>query len=231
MNIVKHDTAKVHALKDGRPLCGGGCGAKSVKWQNDFGPVNCERCLEIQENQRPMQTKMTEIDAAAKLYADAHEDLTNIITTLNSEIDAIKQAALKDIKRAVAKVAEREAAVVALIDDNRNLFVKPKSVVFHNVRVGLRKGSGGIDWADDAAVVANIRQHFPKMFSALVKVTEKPLAKALSNLEDDQLKQLGCTVEDSIDLPYVSRTDSEVDKIVDALLKGVAEATEEKEAA
>lgn len=43
--LVKHSQAKVHVIRDGRPLCGGGNGGKSVRqWQEDIGPANCRAC-------------------------------------------------------------------------------------------------------------------------------------------------------------------------------------------
>lgn len=39
---------KVHVIHEGRPLCGGGNGAKTARaWQEDIGPVNCGKCLVI----------------------------------------------------------------------------------------------------------------------------------------------------------------------------------------
>lgn len=38
---------KVHVLIDGRPACGGGCGARLAQWQQVLLEVNCERCRAI----------------------------------------------------------------------------------------------------------------------------------------------------------------------------------------
>jgi hypothetical protein len=46
--MAKTARTKVHLVVDGRPLCGGGNGAKTVRvWQSDIGPANCVACLII----------------------------------------------------------------------------------------------------------------------------------------------------------------------------------------
>jgi hypothetical protein len=46
--LVKSDWNKVHASADGlRPICGGGRGARAVRWQHDIGPANCLRCQHL----------------------------------------------------------------------------------------------------------------------------------------------------------------------------------------
>lgn len=46
--MAKTARTKVHLVVDGRPLCGGGNGAKASRsWQIDIGPANCAACLAI----------------------------------------------------------------------------------------------------------------------------------------------------------------------------------------
>jgi hypothetical protein len=41
---------KVHEIRNGRPLCGGGRGGKSIlHWQEDIGPANCGACKRLLE--------------------------------------------------------------------------------------------------------------------------------------------------------------------------------------
>jgi hypothetical protein len=52
----------------------------------------------------------------------------------------------------------------------------------------------------------------------LIKITKKPIAKALADLDVSDLKRIGCRVEATGDIVVIASTDSEVDKLVKALL-------------
>ena len=58
----------------------------------------------------------------------------------------------------------------------------------------------------------------PKRLKDLVKITETPIKSALSKLSGDELKRLGVTVEDAGDEVTIKPLDSDIDKIVAALL-------------
>jgi hypothetical protein len=179
------------------------------------------------------EISLATIESQAKAYSQERIRLASLVTILNAQLEAIKRKALPAIKRAVAAAAEERSKLGALVDTSHHLFVKPKTVVFHGIKVGLRKGSGGIDWEDDAKVVALIKKHFSKTEAELlIKTTEKPIAKSLSGLDVADLKKLGCTVEDTGDVVVITAVDGEVDKIVNALLKDATEETApEQEAA
>jgi hypothetical protein len=36
-----------------RPLCGGGCGGRSVQWQQEIGPADCAACAKIVQGRNP----------------------------------------------------------------------------------------------------------------------------------------------------------------------------------
>lgn len=182
--------------------------------------------------QNPMQTTMTDIQKAALEYADERNALEEIVEALNHKIEALRLEALRPIKRAVARSAEKRAALGALIDANRSLFDRPRTVIFHGIKLGLRKGAGAVDWEDDARTVDLIRQHFSKSEAArLIKTTEKPKAKELLELDASDLRKIGCTLEETGDVIVISAVDSEVDKIVAALLKSATDEAEESAAA
>jgi hypothetical protein len=175
------------------------------------------------------ETSLATIEQAAKAYAEKRDTLCSMVTLLNQQIETLKKHALRDIKRAVNQAAEKKSDLSNLVDSARHLFIKPRTVVFHGIKVGLRKGSGGIDWQDDARVVELIKKHFPKaQAELLIKTTEKPIAKALQDLDIADLKKIGCTIDDTGDLIVIAPVDSNVDKLVEALLK---DATEEAEQA
>ena len=167
---------------------------------------------------------LADIESSTKRFADARETVGGYVSALDQQIEAFKRAAMPDIKRAVARAIERQAELKALLESSPGLFEKPRTQMFHGIKVGFRKGTGGIDWADNEQTVKLIRKHFPDATAEVyIRKTEAPIAKALAELDVATLKKLGCTVEDTGDVVVIKATDSEIEKTVNALLKGAAE--------
>lgn len=174
---------------------------------------------------------LNNIETLARRLADVREELTAIIGRLQLKQEALLQEQLPAIKRCVSHAAARHAVLHTGIDGSRELFAKPRTQIFHGLKVGLRKGSGGIDWEDSDAVVARIEKRFPKaQAELLIRTTKKPIAKALADLDIADLKSIGCTIEDTGDMVVIKPVDDAVDKIVNSLLKGAVDEAQ-KEAA
>jgi len=173
---------------------------------------------------------LSQIESAAYKYSRARADLAELMQILQDQIAAIRRTHLSGIKSAVGKASKQHAELKALLDAHPESFEKPKSQVFHNIKVGYRKGSGGISFADPDQVVELIDKHLADLADTLVKTVRTPIKKALENLDVAQLKKIGCTVEGTADVAFIKPVDGEVEKAVNALLK---DATDEagKEAA
>lgn len=170
-----------------------------------------------------MTVSMSAIEARAKLLADAREKLSGLAGELQAGIDALTRNALPELKRAVNKAKEHQEALLALVDQAPDLFVRPKSVVFHGVKVGYQKSKGKIEFDDAEAVVRLIKKYFPEQADVLISVSEKPAKEALANLTAGDLKRLGVQVTSDGEVVFVKFTDTAVDKMVDALLSNAAE--------
>jgi hypothetical protein len=168
-------------------------------------------------------TTLADIEAQARRLADARGVLAQTLQELNDEIEALKRACLPAIKRHVAKASEVSAQLLELIDSAPELFVRPKSVIFHGLRLGYRKEAGKIEWDDPDRVVELIRKHCEEQFDTLVKATYRPIKDALADLPASELKKLGVRVGEDGDVVFVKPVDSAVDKMVDALLKDATE--------
>lgn len=162
-----------------------------------------------------------EIEISAKVYAQARGELTDKVAELNEEIEALKRKRMPVIRRKVQVAIEAREELVALVDSGRDLFQRPRTRTFHGIKVGLAKARGKVSWDDAAAVIARIRKLLPDQAELLIKVTETPRKKALVDLPGADLKRLGVTVAEAGDEVVVKATDTEIDKMVDALL-GVA---------
>jgi phage host-nuclease inhibitor protein Gam len=167
-----------------------------------------------------------EIEKATQAYAETRASLVALVTELNDEINMAKRGKVSAIRRAVNRTAEKHDALMAMLKDNQVLFAKPKTRVLHGVKVGFKKQPGAIEIADEAATLARIKKMFDEdaaTLALLIKTTEKPVKDALGNLSGDQLKKLGVKVTSDTDKAIINPVDSEVDKIVDALLAGATE--------
>jgi hypothetical protein len=163
-------------------------------------------------------TTLNDIEARAKAYAEQRARLAELVTALDDGLKALKKDHLPGIKRALARAAEKHAELQALIEDAPGLFVKPRTVILHGVKIGYAKAKGVIEVADRARTVALIKRLFPDQAETLLIVDEKPNKTALAQLQVADLKRLGCTVSDSGDVIVIKAVDSEVDRMVDALL-------------
>ena len=179
-------------------------------------------------NSTSPEINLATIELAAKQYASDRGDLAQAVTDLNNDFEALKRKAIPIIKRRVAAAAESQAAISALVDKSRHLFIQPRTVIFHGIKVGLQKGRGGIAWDDDSKIIQLIEKHFTKdQAELLIKTTRKPIKAALEDLDIAELKKIGCRIKGTGDVIVIKEIGSEVDKLVSALLKdAVEEATE-----
>lgn len=162
---------------------------------------------------------MSEIERRAKLFADARADLAGLVTSLNAAIDQLKRDHLPTIKQRVNRCAERHAALAEAIEASPALFDQPRTQVFHGIKVGFKKGTGTIDFDDEDRVVALIEKHLADHAAVLIRTEKSVIKKALKNLSVADLKRIGCIVEETGDALVIHPVDTNVDKLVKALLK------------
>lgn len=161
-----------------------------------------------------------DIEKKAGDYAADRAHLAEIVGRMNTEIEKIKAKYLPPIRDAVRHVAERHDALRAAIEAAPELFEKPKTRVLMGVKVGYRKQKGSVTFADEAAVIERIKKLLPADQAALlIRVRESLDKNACYDLTVPDLKRLGIGVERDEDLPVIKPADSEVDKLVDALLR------------
>lgn len=170
------------------------------------------------------------IEILTRRYADARATLAERVAGLHEEMTAAKRRRLPGIKSAVATAKQMRDEIEGAIATMPREFERPRTRIFHGIKVGFRKAKGVLSWADPARVVELIKKHFPDQAEVLIKTTETPVKDALALLPAGDLKKLGCSITDPDDQVVVAPVDGEVDKLVDALLKG-AEDESTKEAA
>ncbi len=169
---------------------------------------------------------LAQIDTLAKSYAKARGVLSERLGDLEAEQQAIARRKIGGIKVAAAEAADLGAKLRAAVESAPELFNKPKTFTLHGVTVGFRKGTGKMEWDDDAKVVALIRKHLPEQADVLIITEEVPSADALKNLDGRDLAKIGVRVEGTGEFVVVKTADSAVDKLVAKILKEGAQFAE-----
>lgn len=164
-------------------------------------------------------TVLTDIEQKAKAFSKHRATLVQRVMMLNSAIDQLKRKHIADIKDAVNDTAQAQAELNVLIEKSPDLFVKPRTVIFHGVKVGYQKQKGKTTIKDEEKTILLIRKQLPDLAEVLIETKETVSKAALANISVADLKRIGCTITDDIDAVLIKPTDSEVDKLVMALLK------------
>lgn len=167
------------------------------------------------------------IEVFARNYADALRALEDEVVETNAAIALVKRQKRATIAHLAGLAAGRKDRLLDAIRESPELFAKPKTRIFHNVRVGWRKAKGKVEFGDEATVIKLIRRHLADAADTLIKVKERVIKSALSNLTGAELKRVGVTVTATGDEPVVEPVEGELEKLVDALLEDGETAKEE----
>lgn len=162
---------------------------------------------------------LNELERMVKDYADARKTLNERVIDMTDEVELVKRKYVPGIKRTAANVAEKLSALADVIMSNSYLFIKPRTLILHGIKVGLQKAKGELSWDDDEQVVKLIKKHFPDQVDVLIQTKEVPLKSALAALPAKDLERLGISVENTGDEVVVKSTDNDIDKFVKSLLK------------
>ena len=162
---------------------------------------------------------INEIERQTKDFADARGLLKERVENLDEAIATIKRRLLPGIKNAAAAALKKQEDLKETIEGNKHLFEKPRSITIHGVKVGLQKSTGGLKWEDKDLVVKLIKKHFSEQVDVLIKKTETPVKSALKQLTVAELQSVAVEVKDTGDVALIKSTDSDIDKLVAAILK------------
>jgi len=160
-----------------------------------------------------------EIEKLTQEFQAARTILKEHVETLEAQIRAIKKHYLPAIRRAAEKAADRHRVLHEAIEGAPEVFVRPKTFIFHGIRVGYIKSRGEIVWEDTATVLKLIKKNLPDQADQLIKASETPIKTALAQLSVGDLKKIGVSVIETGDEVVIKPTDSEIDRIVNAILK------------
>lgn len=173
-------------------------------------------------------TTITEIESLTRAYAAARAKLAGIVQELQDEIETARRWRIAHIKRAVAATADAHAGLAAAIQAGADLFVRPRTITVDGVKVGMQQQKAHIEFDDEQTVIARIRERLPADQAALlIRVRESVDRNAVADLTEADLRRIGIRVVAGQDQVLIKPTDTEVDKLVDALLRDAERLEEE----
>jgi hypothetical protein len=164
-----------------------------------------------------------EIGTLTDEYAKDRAVLAEAVRALDAEMEKARKKYMPTIKKTLARAAESKGALHAAIETHPELFKKPKTFFLHGIKIGFRKLKGKLSFADEGKVLSLIKKHFPgDAYEGLhlIRVKESVDRTALARLSVADCKRLGVTVSEDSDEVVIEPMDSEIEKLVDALLKG-----------
>ena len=171
---------------------------------------------------------MDEIERLAQEYAKRRTYLRERIEQAQAEVDAVKRRHYTILRRRIDAAANARADLLAAVGEAAELFRKPRTRLLHGIKVGWRKRPGRIEIEDEAATIAAIRRKLSEDAAEdLIQVRERLDRRGLRNLSARDLMRIGAVAVADSDEPIAIPADSEIDKLVDALLDGAEDVEQE----
>lgn len=161
---------------------------------------------------------LTDIEQLTKRYAQARDAVNALRDDWDEQLRNMRRYRIRSIKAATAKLAEAKSDLKNAIEAEPQLFKRPRTRVFHGVKVGLQRTKGSIQYADKNRTVELIEKHLWEQSETLIKTTKTPIAKAIENLAAKDLKRIGATLQPGREQVVIKSTDNEVEKLLAAFL-------------
>jgi hypothetical protein len=167
----------------------------------------------------PVTAALNEIETGAKHYATTRGALAERVARYQSEVEALQRRCLPAIKRLFAEASDAQAQVVKSVEAHPDLFIKPRTMQLHGIKLGFQKGKGGLTAVNEDDSIAKIEKLFGEDAPTYLNIKKALRVGSLLSLDGATLKKLGLALEETGDFVFVKAVDSEVDKLVTRLLK------------
>lgn len=175
-----------------------------------------------------MQTPtLPDIEKGAKHFAQTHAAVADLVKTIEAEKAAVDARYERALEALVAACADDRKILHDLIVAAPELFEKPRTLVLSGVKVGFRKGAGGLQIENEPRTIDLIEKHLAEQADILIHTEKTVVLKALRELDVKDLMQIGCRIEGVGDVPVLS-IQNETAKRVAALIKAALEKRDEE---
>lgn len=162
---------------------------------------------------------LQEIEVQTKKFAEANNQLAGVIDEMETEINRIKKDYLKRLQPLADNVSIEKALLKDMIDESRLIFVRPKTYVFHGVKVGLQSSKGTIKVIDETKTIELIKKNLPDAAENMIKCSESVIKQSLTLLSNDELVKINCQKTPGVEMILIKSNRDEVEKFIDAMIK------------
>lgn len=159
------------------------------------------------------------IERAAQAYSDSIDDLKSQMNLLEEAITEEKRLAMPLIRQCVRKARKKEKELQSLVKGSSDLFQKPKTRVFHGIKVGFRLVAMKLKYPADDKLVAKIRSELPDEADTLIVTKDAPVKDAIQNLGVKVLRRLGILVQNPFNEVVVKHQTGDMLKMADAMME------------
>ncbi len=164
-------------------------------------------------------TTLNDLEKFAGIYARDHQTLCELVAELNAEVDRVKARHLARLRTAVLFAQTSKAVLHTAVAESAALFHRPRTQIFHGIKIGFAKGKGRLEIADEETTLAKIRHHYGSEAATYLRTSITPNKESLAQLTAAELKKIGVTLTDTGDTVVIKPVNSDVDKAVASLLK------------
>lgn len=165
-------------------------------------------------------TTMKDLEPLAERFSATREALAGTLMAHEEEKRELAKRYLPRIKKLVMEARTRRTELHQMVEISPHLFVKPRSVTLHGIRLGFQKAKGVIEWDDEAQVVKRIRALLPReQADLIIRVKESVHKPAVYDLLASDLKRLGIRIVGDGDEVVIKDASGELDKLVEALMR------------
>ena len=172
--------------------------------------------------QHPDVPVLERIERRAARYARQRAELLDLLHRIEQQQRRLIDQHLGQIRSLLAETAAAEDDLRRLVEGHPECFAKPRTRIFHGIKVGLQKGKGKVEIPDEAKTLRFIREKLPEeQAELLIKVTERVDRRMVADLTAADLKRLGIRLVESGDQVVIKPVDSDLDKLVKALLSNI----------
>lgn len=165
-------------------------------------------------------TPLAKIDALAFNLSKRRAALADLVAEIETEQRAVLSRHRVKLRELYAVTAGAQAALYADVEAHPELFVKPRTLTLHGVKVGFAKAPGRMEIDDEARTITLAKKHLDEeQLALIVSVRESINKKAAAGLSVADLKKLGIRIEETGDRLVLTYMDSALDALLERLLE------------
>lgn len=163
-------------------------------------------------------TTISEFEELAKTHSANRVALGSAISKGHKGINDAFARHVPRVQAATDAAAESRAALERAVENNPDLFVKPKTMVLHGIKFGFAKNKGSLEFTDEEKVIGRIERLLPKLAKNLIKTTRKIVKKQVAKLTVQDAKKIGVRIVNPEDEVVVSIPNDSLSKLALAFL-------------